>query len=56
MQYCTNTVKHTISIIISQNLTQKPSQNEAKMKRIFLVKYVYYSPTIELKEQQTNKP
>ncbi len=48
----TNTVKHTLPIIISLlfslDLTQKPSQKRAKMKRNFFSNYVYYSPTIEL--------
>ncbi len=52
----TNTVKHTLSIIISLlfslDLSQKPSQKRKNMKRNFFSKYVYYSPTIELKDNR----
>ena len=48
----TNTVKHTLSIIILlfvfTRLNTKNHHNCKNEKNFFLVKYVYYSPTIEL--------
>ncbi len=48
----TNTVKHTLSIIIlllfSLDLTQKTITKTNKNEKKFFSNYVYYSPTIEL--------
>ena len=49
----TNTVKHTLSIIISllfslNGKTKTITKTNKNEKKFFLVKYVYYSPTIEL--------